>query len=620
MITQAAIEDHGLIGDLQTAALVATDGTIDWYCCPRFDSPSIFAAILDAQKGGHFRIAPDTTESRTKQLYLPGTAILVTRFIMPDGVGEVTDFMPPKTGAATEAHDLVRLVRATRGRVGFRLDCQPRFNYGRDKHEVIISDEGVVFQSDAIDLTLAFVPSPQGDARDAPKFERQGDGVGATIVLNQGQVGGVVLRSGQADARPRLTPGGPLGQLDDTVKYWQSWLGQSKYKGRWREIVERSAITLKLMTYAPTGALVAAPTAALPEQVGGERNWDYRYTWIRDSSFSVYALLGLGFTQEAFAFAGWLADRVSEQAGRKASGPLRIMYRVDGSSDLAEETLDHFDGWRGSRPVRIGNGAADQRQLDIYGEALDAIYLGVTNGGGIAHRGWQKLRDVIDWLCENWDQPEEGIWETRGDQKDFTYGRFQAWLALDRAIRLATSTGKPSPTGRWATERDRIYDQIMTRGWNAARQAFVQYYGADVLDASLLLMPLVGFVTPYDPMWQSTLRAIGEELVSDSLVYRYDPSASPDGLRGSEGTFSMCSFWYVDALARSGYLDYARMIFEKMLTYGNHLGLFSEEIAHTGEQLGNFPQAFSHLALINAALNLDYQLDHGAGQVSVLTE
>jgi GH15 family glucan-1,4-alpha-glucosidase len=619
MVTQAAIEDHGLIGDLQTAALVDTDGTIDWYCCPRFDSPSVFASILDGQNGGHFRIAPEGDVYRTKQLYLPGTAILITRFIMPSGVGEVIDFMPPKPGGATDNHDIVRAVRATRGRVRFRLDCQPRFNYGRDKHEVSVSNGGVVFHNHGLDLSLLSVPGPEAHPVDAVNFERQGDGVGATILLDQGEVGGVVLRSGTAESTHRLAPGEPMRRFNETARFWQSWLHQSKYRGRWREIVERSAITLKLMTYAPTGALVAAPTAALPEQAGGERNWDYRYTWVRDSSFSVYALLGLGFVDEAIAFARWLGDRVAEPGGGE-SGPLRIMYRVDGSSDLVEETLDHLDGWRGSRPVRIGNGAADQRQLDIYGEALDAIHLAFKRGTGIPNEGWRRLRGVIDWVCDHWDQPEEGIWETRGGQKNFTYGRFQAWLAIDRGIRLATSVGKPAPIVRWTAERDRIYEQIMSRGWNPDRQAFVQHYDDDVLDASLLLMPLVGFVAPNDPMWQSTLKAMGDELVSDSLVYRYNPSASPDGLRGSEGTFSMCSFWYVDALARSGYLDEARMVFEKMLTYGNHLGLFSEEIAVTGEQLGNFPQAFSHLALVNAAMNLDYQLEHGAGRVRVVDD
>ena len=617
MVMQAAIEDHGLIGDLQTAALVTTDGTIDWYCCPRFDSPSVFAAILDGDKGGFFRIAPESERYRTKQLYQPGTAILITRFIMPDGVGEVIDFMPPQTGPPTDTHDIVRAVRATRGQVRFRLECQPRFDYAREKHEVSISDGVVVFRNHSMDLTLMSVPGPPEHPVDAVAFERHGDGVTATIVLNEGEVGGVVLRSGRSGEVHRLAPGEPMRRFEETAQFWSSWLHRSTYQGRWREMVQRSAITLKLMTYAPSGGLVAAPTAALPEQAGGERNWDYRYTWVRDSSFSVYALLGLGFVEEASAFGSWLGARVAEHAGN-GSGPLHIMYRVDGSSDLSEETLDHLDGWRGSRPVRIGNGAATQRQLDIYGEALDSIFLTAAHGIGIPYQGWQRLSEMVDWVCDHWDEPEEGIWETRGGQKDFTYGRFQAWIALDRAVRLAAQTGLPSEADRWVLERDRIYKQIMTRGWSQKKQAFVQHYDTDVLDASLLLMPLVGFIAPNDPMWQSTLWAMSSELVSDSLVYRYNPSASPDGLRGSEGTFSMCSFWYVDALARSGHLEQARMVFEKMLTYGNHLGLFSEEIGITGEQLGNFPQAFSHLALINAAINLDYQLDHGAGTVAVL--
>ncbi len=617
MQTQASIEDHGMIGDLQTAALVTTDGTIDWYCCPRFDSPSVFASILDAEKGGYFRVDPEGVEFRSKQLYLPGTAILITRFITEGGVGELIDFMPPATGPATDRHDIVRVMRVTRGRMRFRLDCQPRFDYGRAKHDLDMSDGAAVFHNHAIDLTLMSPPADPDHARVGMGLERRGDGATATVELTQGQFTGVVLRSGPAGRENRLAPGEPARLFDDTDRFWQSWLGQSTYKGRWREIVQRSAITLKLMTYAPTGGLVAAPTAGLPEQRGGERNWDYRYTWVRDSSFSIYALLGLGFMEEAQAFGHWLGDRVAEQVG-EGSGPLKIMYRVDGTSDLEEEVLGHLDGWQGSRPVRVGNGASDQRQLDIYGEAADAIYLAVTNGAGIAYEGWRKLSQIIDWLCDHWDEPEEGIWETRGGRRDFTYGRFQAWIALDRGIRLAQSTGRPGDIRRWSAERDRVYQQVMDRGWKPERQAFVQHYETDVLDASLLLMPLVGFLAPSDPMWQSTLTKMGEELVSDSLVYRYDPSASPDGLRGSEGTFSMCSFWYVDALARSGRLEQARMVFEKMLTYANHLGLYAEEIGITGEQLGNFPQAFSHLALINAAMNLDYQLDHGAGRVGIL--
>ena len=366
------------------------------------------------------------------------------------------------------------------------------------------------------------------------------------------------------------------------------------------------------MTYAPSGALVAAPTAALPEQLGGPRNWDYRYTWVRDGSFSVHALLGLGFTDEAAAFGDWLRARVEEQAG-EASGPLKIMYRVDGSSDLFEETLDHFDGYMGSRPVRIGNGAADQLQLDIYGEAMGSIYAldsGALGEWGIATEGWKHIVRIIDWLCEHWGDPDEGIWETRGGRRNFVYGQLMSWVAMDRAIRMSMNRGRPAALARWTTERDRIHEHIMTKGWNERLGAFVQYEGADVLDASLVLMPLTGFIVPNDPKWQSTMNAMEETLVSDSLVYRYDPAASPDGLAGAEGTFSLCSFLYVDALARSGRLEEAQLTFAKMLTYANHVGLYSEEIDAAGRQIGNFPQAFTHLALIASAVNLDHRLDH----------
>ena len=615
------ISDHGLIGDLQTAALVSTDGTVDWFCCPRFDSPSVFASLLDADKGGYFRVAPDRDDYVTRQLYLPDTAVLVTRFLTPDGVGEVYDFMPVAGTRATDRHRLVRQVRVVRGSMRFILDLQPRFDYARARHTVEVTGDGVRFTPEAggpaLSLHIAATShhAPHGARDPGAAIERAGAGVVAHRTLRAGQTWGMVLESGGAEPRPVHTD--DISRLlHETQRYWRAWLHRSTYKGRWREMVTRSAMTLKLMQYAPTGAPVAAPTAGLPEQSGGERNWDYRYTWIRDGSFSIYALLGLGFTEEAESFSRWLRDRAAEQAGSQQdsqSGPLKIMYRVDGSSDLTEETLGHFEGWRGSSPVRIGNGAAGQLQLDIYGEAMDALFLADRDGVQVTHQNWLEISSFIDWLCEHWDQPDEGIWETRGGRRDFTYGRVQTWVALDRAIKMAASRARPADVFRWTTERNAVYNEIFAKGWNPKVRAFTQYYGSDVLDSSLLMMPLQGFIAPRDPLWIDTLKAIDSELVSDSLVYRYNPSESPDGLDGEEGTFSLCTFWYVDALARSGRVDDARLVFEKMHTYANHLGLYSEEIGSTGEQLGNFPQAFSHLALISAAVNLDYQLDHGAG-------
>lgn len=613
------IADHGLIGDLQCAALVATKGTIDWFCFPRFDSPSVFASLLDQERGGYCSVRPAAADYVTRQLYLPDTAILITRFMTEVGVGEVIDFMPVAEGPATDRHRLVRLIRVVRGSMDFVVQIQPRFDYGRSSHEIELRDDGAVFTSDDVTLTVRRAGEPilRGTER-AGNVELADDGLRVTATLEVGEITGIVFESGEGEPGP-LSRDDVVDMFLATRQYWRDWNNRSTYRGRWREMVARSAMTLKLMTYAPTGALVAAPTAALPEQVGGERNWDYRYTWVRDASFSVYALLGLGYTDEAEAFVDWLMDRIRESVGT-GSGPLKIMYRVDGSSDLVEENLDDLEGYRGSSPVHVGNGAADQLQLDIYGEAMDAIHLADTYGLELPHRGWAQIRDMLNWVCENWDQPEEGIWETRGGRQDFTYGRFMCWVALDRGVRLARRHGRPAPLATWIEQRDRIYEQVMERGMHPDRGAFVQHYDTDVLDASLLLMPLMGFVAPRDPMWLSTLDEMDKELVSDSLVYRYDPAASPDGLRGSEGTFTLCSFFYVDALARGGRLDDAQLVFEKMLTYANHLGLYAEEIGLTGEQLGNFPQAFSHLALINAAVNLDYQLDHGSGDVEAVLQ
>ncbi|MFF9837903.1 glycoside hydrolase family 15 protein [Streptomyces sp. NPDC020422] len=598
------IADHGLVGDLQTAALVSSDGVVDWMCAPRFDSPSVFAGLLDHERGGHFSVTVDAPDVTTRQLYFADTAILVTRFLTADGVGEVADFMPverPET--VTGRHRLVRVLRVPRGRVRFAVECRPRFDYGRAEHTLDLDAGTAVFVGAGTQAVL------QGAG--PVELRRDGRDVRAEVELGQGQAAAVVLTlDGAGGAVPPPPDRESLAaEFRATRDFWHRWIHRSRYRGRWQDAVNRSAITLKLLTYAPSGAPVAAATMGLPEQIGGERNWDYRYTWVRDASLSVHALLGLGFEEEADAFRLWLGTRLREQ--RTVTGePLQIMYRVDGDPYLTEETLGHLEGYRGSAPVRRGNGAAGQLQLDIYGEALFGLAReGGSAGRRVGHEGWLAVSGVLDWLATRWDRPDEGIWETRGGQQDFTYSRVMCWTAFDRGIRLATRFARPADLAGWTAARDAILTQVMERGWSTDRRAFVQHYGSEVLDASLLLMPAVGFVAPSDPRWLSTLDAMGTELVSDSLVYRYDPAASPDGLRGGEGTFSLCSFLYVDALARAGRLDEARYSFDKMLTYANHVGLFAEEIGPTGEQLGNFPQAFTHLALITAAIALDEELD-----------
>jgi GH15 family glucan-1,4-alpha-glucosidase len=593
------IAEHGLIGDLHTVALVSTDGTIDWYCCPSFDSPSVFAAILDADRGGHFALSPAAGSWETKQLYFPDTNVLITRFLTHEGVGEVEDFMPVgESRGGVHLQRLIRRVVAVRGEMRFELECAPRFDYGRDAHRSHRHEHGVLFEGSRTRITLE---------TETPIGLRDGD-VEASFELTAGESATFILEHVPDGYEPHAHgPEETLELFERTVAHWRRWLAQSRYRGRWREMVHRSALTLKLLTFAPTGAIVAAPTTSLPEVLGGERNWDYRYTWIRDAAFSLYGLLRLGFTAEAAAFMDWLTDRV---AGERllACGPLQIMYGIDGRRELPEQQLHHLEGYRGSAPVRIGNEAATQLQLDIYGELIDSIYLYNKHGTPISHDAWEDLSRIVDWVCDNWDQADEGVWETRGGRHNFTYSRLQCWVAVERAIRIATGRGLPFNRPRWEQARDRTYRQIIDNGWNASRHAFVQHYDTDVLDASLLLMPLMKFLSPTDPRWLSTLNAIGEELVSDSLVHRYNPAASPDGLQGAEGTFSICTFWYVEALARARRLEEARLVFEKMLTYSNHLGLYAEEIGPTGEQLGNFPQAFTHLALISAAVNLDHQL------------
>ena len=602
------IENYGIIGNMYTAALVGEHGSIDWLCLPNFDSPSVFAAILDSQKGGQFRINPRPDGITHKQFYWPDTNVLVTRFLGADGVGEVTDFMP--VGLSTHEahyHGLIRRVQVARGAMTFRLECRPAFNYARDSHYTKLTPDGALFESRALSLSLST----------AIPLTLDKQGVTAEFTLQEGQAAVFALReiTTGANRSSPLPESEAMALFKRTVEYWRRWLSQCTYTGRWREMVHRSALVLKLLTYEPTGAIVAAPTCSLPEHIGGERNWDYRYTWIRDAAFTLYGLLRIGFTHEAGQFMNWIEARCHELG---PDGSLQIMYGIDGRHTLTEEILEHLEGYKGSRPVRIGNSAYKQLQLDIYGELMDSVYLYNKYGAPISYDLWMYLRRLVNWVCDNWQRRDEGIWEVRGGQQHFVYSKLMCWVAVDRGLRLADKRSLPADRERWLKVRDHIYEDIMAQGWSPKRQAFVQHYDNEVLDAANLMMPLVFFLSPTDPRMLKTLAAIDRApkqggLVSNSLVYRYNVEETADGLRGNEGTFNMCTFWLVEALTRAGradraYLNEARLVFEQMLGYANHLGLYAEEIGPSGEALGNFPQAFTHLALISAAFNLDRAL------------
>ena len=592
------IENYGIIGDLYSVALVGIDGSIDMMSLPHFDSPTIFAALLDDKKGGRFQIAPRHDDARHKQLYLPDTNVLLTRFLTREGVSEISDFMP--VGQKEQVHDLVRRVKAVRGEVNLRMVCDPKFNYARSEHTVEKQNGDIVFMSrgpDKMALRLkSSVPVRIVDGAAVSEFTLCA-GETASFVLEQAREG---LES------PCCATHYVSESFKGTVNFWRRWLGGGVYSGRWREMVNRSALMLKLLTSAEHGSMVAAPTFGLPEVIGGERNWDYRYTWIRDASFTLYGLIRLGYTGEAASFMRWIEARCGEL---EPDGSLQVMYGIDGRHALREESLSHLEGYRGSSPVRIGNDAYRQLQLDIYGELMDSVYLYNKYGEPISYDLWNNLVRLIDWVSKNWMKKDDSIWEIRGDRKEFLYSRVMCWVAIDRGVRLALKRSFPAPLDRWLRTRDQIYKEIIKDFWDPKRKAFVQYRGANNVDAASLLMPLVKFMGPTDPRWLSTLRAIEEELVDDSLVYRYRiGKAASDGLSGEEGTFCMCSFWYVECLARAGDLEKARFYLEKMLGYANHLGLYAEELGPRGEHLGNFPQAFTHLALISSAYNLDRTL------------
>ncbi len=659
------IENYGLIGNMRTTALIGMNASIDWFCHPRHDSPSIFAALLDSQKGGHFKIESTVSQSNHKQFYYPETNILITRFLCDCGVGEVVDFMP--LGNSTVRNWIVRQVRTVRKEISFRAECYPAFDYGRAAHKTRKTDTGVKFSCDEDPCKGDNDPVENPAEAQCQRFELVTEvpltindrGAFAEFTLKEGETATFIFKPAinQSDGcevtdyeeiaeksdRPINTqkarqqdgqtqPAFSLSQtqldnlnqtaeqfFSETTTYWREWLSQCIYTGRWRRQVERSALALKLMTYEPTGAIIAAPTTSLPEQVGGERNWDYRYTWIRDAAFTVYALMRIGFMTEARDFMGWLEARCQELG---EGGSLEVMYRIDGKLDLEEDSLDHLEGYKGSQPVRIGNSAFEQLQLDICGELMDSAYLYNKYGEFISYDFWIHLRYLTNWVCDNWQRKDQGVWESRGGKKNHVYSRLMCWVAVDRGLRIAESRSFPAERSRWEKVRDEIYEEILEKGWDEDRQAFVQAYGEKDLDAGCLIMPLVFFMAPSDPKMLKTIRAVKKPpqeggLTANSLVYRYnslDSADSSDGLTGEEGTFNLCTFWLVEALTRAGStdpdrLDEARRIFEEMLTYANHLGLYAEETGISGEALGNFPQAFTHIALISAAWNLSEALE-----------
>jgi GH15 family glucan-1,4-alpha-glucosidase len=588
---ERSISDHGIIGDRATAALVSHDAAIDFLCWPHFDSPTIFAELLDPS-GGVFTLRPDLPGARRIQSYIPDTNILVTRWLCTEGSAEVLDVLVPRDGPGGGPTRLIRRAAATRGRVTFHLLCRPRPDYGRETPAAGAGERSVTFQSSTLGpLRLsghASLSAGEGEAT-------------AEFTLEAGQTAAFLLDG--ADPAPDAQALEVL--IEMATEHWRKWSARSSYRGRWRETVMRSALVLKLMTSRDHHSMIAAPTFGLPESLGEGRNWDYRATWIRDASFTVYAFIRLGYIEEASNFMNWVENRLADC---DSDGQVQIMYRLNGNKDFPESELDHMAGFQGSRPVRIGNDASGQVQLDIYGELMDSLYLKNKYGRAISYESWRNVERMIGYVVKHWRDPDHGIWEVRGEPRHFLHSRLMCWVALDRAIRLADKRSLPAPIAEWGKVRKEIYESIHGEFWNAEAGHFVQCSDNTEVDASLLLMPLVRFIGATDPRWVATLDVIEKRLTDGSLVWRY---RGDDGLAGSEGSFTACSFWYVECLARAGRLEEARMKFERILGYGNHLGLFAEELSPRGDALGNFPQALTHLALISAAYYLDRELADG---------
>ncbi|HET6585735.1 MAG TPA: glycoside hydrolase family 15 protein [Nannocystaceae bacterium] len=581
----APIEEYALIGDTETAALVRRDGSIDWLCLPRFDSAACFAALLGDEENGHWSMAPAAAVVRTQRRYRGASLVLETEHETADGVVAVIDFMIPRNGAP----DLVRIVEGRRGRVAMRSELVMRFDYGASVPWVRRTDNGIVAVAGPDLLRLTTDVQFHGEGfRSVGEFEvGEGERIAFELMWSPSHV----------EPPPPLDP---VASLDETEAWWKQWAADARVAGPHRELSLRSLVVLKALTYAPTGGIVAAPTTSLPEHLGGMRNWDYRFCWLRDSTFTLYAFLHSGFRDEAKAWRDWLVRAV---AGRPEQA--RIMYGIAGERRLPELELPWLAGYAGSRPVRIGNGAADQFQLDVFGEVMDTLHLARRLGLPSSDDSWRVQRAFATFVESVWQQPDEGIWEIRGPRRHFTFSKVMAWVALDRAVKSIEQFGLDGPLERWRACRDAIHADVCSKGYDANIGAFVQSYGATDLDASLLLVPAVGFLPPDDPRVRGTIAAIERDLVHEGFVLRYRTSDVLDGLPAGEGAFLACSFWLVDAYALCGRFDDANALFERLVALANDVGLLAEEYDPVAKhQLGNFPQALSHIALVNSARNL----------------